>query len=217
MSLFEEQQGKIHISPEYKLIPEFAKLLKRDKSKDKSTALKELAYIYFMTDFKSPYVKYPEGTKALKVRKDMGFDAEWKVDNAVQAAMDKYDELISSETLESLRSARKALVTSNNVINVLRETIEEDLENIKRIRKAVKNVQDREEKGEEVQSDSSDMMLAVTNAINTAVQNLEYIMKTSTKIPDVVNKVKQLEDQVKKEASSETKIKGGGEVGAFEE
>ena len=55
-SLFDYKERNVIVSPEALLIPEFEEIYKRDKSKDKAKAIKELSYIYFISDYKSPYI-----------------------------------------------------------------------------------------------------------------------------------------------------------------
>ena len=55
MKLFDLKARIVVVSPEALLIPEFKDLWDRDKSKDKLKAHRELSYVYFISDYKSPY------------------------------------------------------------------------------------------------------------------------------------------------------------------
>ena len=56
MDLFDLRDFTVTISPKALMVPEFKALWDRDKSNNKSTALSELAYVYYLSDFKSPYL-----------------------------------------------------------------------------------------------------------------------------------------------------------------
>ena len=55
MKLFKYDAYKITISEEALLLEPFKQIWNRDKSKDKTKALQELGYIYFMEDPRSDY------------------------------------------------------------------------------------------------------------------------------------------------------------------
>ena len=48
-------------------ITEFKDIVDRDKSKDKNVATKELAYIYFMVDHRSPFAAFNNRTADVSV------------------------------------------------------------------------------------------------------------------------------------------------------
>jgi len=52
------EQNVLQIAPEALVVQEFHKIWKRDKTKTKDRALRELAYIYHTTDFQSIYRNY---------------------------------------------------------------------------------------------------------------------------------------------------------------
>lgn len=103
------------------LIPEFRALWLRDKGKAgtgdydgrrKFKTKRELAYIYFCLDFTSPLREWPEEERKPEALKYTDLDAEEvKKDEVLQAAYDKYHELLklSSRSLKSLRSIEKGL------------------------------------------------------------------------------------------------------------
>ena len=103
-----QSNGTIAIIPEIIVIPEFNVLWNRDKSKDKEIATKEILYIYLVSDFLSPYFNYPEDKRNDVVIKDIFKDSKWKEDKAVRAAIVKYEEMNTTESLRLLRAARNA-------------------------------------------------------------------------------------------------------------
>ena len=55
MRLIKYEGYNLTIEPELLTLAPFKKIWTRDKSKDKSKALQELGYIYFMYDIRSDY------------------------------------------------------------------------------------------------------------------------------------------------------------------
>lgn len=189
MNLFKYEDNKIVVDLELRLIPEFRKLIAKDKDRFKKDALKEFAFIYFMFDYKSPYSVYSEEDRLEKVKKECELDKDWKIDKILQEAIDKYLELQESPTIKSLKSLRESLLTSSKVIDVLRKTIEKKVFS------------------EEV----------VDEDIEDAVTLLDKLLKLGGSLPSTINSLQQLEDKVKAEQSLDRKIRGGGNVNFFEE
>lgn len=119
MRIFEIQNSEPSITAEALLIPEFELLYKRDKSKDKSKALKELAYIYFSTDYKSIYLSYTKDLRDERLGEDFMGDADYKPDKEIQLACNKYEELQQTPTMNFLKAARHAMqATESYFLNI---------------------------------------------------------------------------------------------------
>ncbi len=106
MRLFDiDSSYNIVIDPiAYTLIP-FKRIWDRDKSKTKSKAKPELAYIYFVADFKSDFFSIPDFEERHKeVKKHLfGGDSKWEPDEVVEDALTFYkkrQETVSSKLLE---------------------------------------------------------------------------------------------------------------------
>lgn len=108
MKLFDLINQKPVISASALMIPEFRDLWDRDKSANKEKASAELAYIYFVTDYKSVYQSYDESEREKQIIKDL-FDDNWKEDEKVALARDKYDKLQQTPTMGFLKDAMKAV------------------------------------------------------------------------------------------------------------
>jgi hypothetical protein len=197
MGIFREENHKIIISPECKLIPEFKALIARDKDKEKRVSFQEMSFVYFVTDYKSPYCIYPKEERVARVKRELGLDADWKPDNLVNAACEKYNELQRTPSISSLVAIRESLLTSTRVIETLRSRIDESLT----------NYQDPPEDGE--QNSLEDI-----TEIVTAVSSLLVL---ADKLPKAINTIEDLEEKVKKEQSNEKKIRGGGNINQFED
>ena len=187
MRLFREESFKVVVDTELKLIPEFKALITRYRSKDKKEALKEFSYIYFIYDHKSPYYIYPEDERRLRVSTDTGLGTEYKPDDKVKAAIQKYLELSKTPTLKSLTSIREGLLTSSRLIDTLRERIDSAL--------ADPDLED----------------------IDPVTRSVTRMLEISEKLPKAIENITTLEEKVRKEESNDTRIKGGGKKGLFED
>jgi len=116
MKLFTLSSNYPIISPEALLIDDFAKIWNRDKTKDKSVATKELAYVYFLSDYKSIYNTYPSEIKEERIIEDV-FKGKFKPDKLVLTAIDKYNELHNTFNMRFLKSARYAAEKSMEYYN----------------------------------------------------------------------------------------------------
>jgi hypothetical protein len=81
-------------SPYALTIPEFEKL-----------SAKELAFVYFFTDYRSPYAFYEEGERIKVLEKDIGV----KTSPKIKGAIDKYTELSETHAIGLLKAARESI------------------------------------------------------------------------------------------------------------
>ena len=108
MGLFDYSSDyKVVLHPDSVIIPPFIEIWKRDKTKSKDKATKELSYVYFICDFKSPYSIYKEEDRAAKVKEDFIKDKKWNPDSLILEAIDKYNKFQETYTMKFLKSARK--------------------------------------------------------------------------------------------------------------
>jgi len=187
MRLFREENFKVVVDTELKLIPEFKALITRDRTPDKKTALKEFSYIYFIHDHRSPYYIYPEDERRLRVSTDAGLGQDYKPDKKVEDAVVKYLELSKTPTIKSLASIREGLLTSSRLIDSLRERIDAAL----------------------TDPDLEDL--------EPIVRSVTRMLEISEKLPKAIENITTLEEKIKKEESNDTRIKGGGKKGMFED
>lgn len=107
--LFDIVNGKVIMNPTALWIPQFKKIWDRDKTKYKNVAVNEISYIVFMYGFHSPYAAYSEGDKEKKILEDFFPGQDWKPDQAIKEAIEKYNELQDSVALRALRAAKIGL------------------------------------------------------------------------------------------------------------
>lgn len=124
MNLFQLIEYNLHISEEAYALAPFKKLLDNDKSKDKEVAMKELAFVWYVSDIKSDYnyILNPKD-KQDEIIKDLNLPKGWKLNKDVQTAIDFYKErskTVSSVILENslfiantLSNKMKKIVTDN--------------------------------------------------------------------------------------------------------
>lgn len=108
-NLIEITNNILRPNPEALLIDEFHFLWKRDKTKNKERALKELAYIYHTCDYQSIYRNYHPDIQESKIKIDIFGDKEWKPDQRVKFAQSKYKELQTTISMELLKDVEMGL------------------------------------------------------------------------------------------------------------
>lgn len=117
--LFDNSNNSVIVNePEILLVKEFAELWSNDRNKTtkdktgskKTRAYKELAYIWLMCDWSSPYSDYTEQERHKEALKDAGLtEKEWN-DPTFRAACRKYRELQeSSRALKLIKSAQSVV------------------------------------------------------------------------------------------------------------
>jgi len=102
------------------LLP-FKKILKRDKSRDKDRALKEMLFIYYYSDIKSDYLIIDSKFRIEEIKKDIGLPEDWRIDSVLQEAIDFYEE--RSLTVVG-KLYKNALLAANDISEYLTKTKE---------------------------------------------------------------------------------------------
>ena len=128
MKLFEMKNWQLEVSEEvWGLVP-FQKLLKRDKTKNKTRANAEVLFIWFYCDIKSDYQLIAKDDRADELSKDIaGLPKGWKPDKVVWEAVDYYNKfktvietlyegaMISATDIGEYLSHTKALLAERDV------------------------------------------------------------------------------------------------------
>ena len=102
-------------------LEKFKKILKRDKSRDKDRALKEMLFIYYYSDIKSDYLIIDSKFRIEEIKKDIGLPEDWKIDSVLQEAIDFYEE--RSLTVVG-KLYKNALAAANDISDYLTKTKE---------------------------------------------------------------------------------------------
>lgn len=105
-----DKNNRIIVDPDLLPIPEFNTIWEADKSKTKEKAIRELQFVYYIADFKSPYRKsYRDEEIYTIVKRDFIGDSNWKIPDRVEKAINKYKELQETKILKFLYKAENAL------------------------------------------------------------------------------------------------------------
>lgn len=161
MNLFEMKDWSLSVRDEAWGLSPFKKILKRDKSRDKGLALKEMLFVYYYCDIKSIYLIIIEDDLKIKeIKNDLELPDNWKIDSVMQEAIDFYESrsvtvigklyksaLVSvnamSEYLEMTadllreRSANGGTVTTLPMITAANKTLPDIMKNLKTAEKEV--------------------------------------------------------------------------------
>jgi len=108
MKLFElDDKHKLVIDPAAYALKPFAKLWNRDKTPDKRQALAELAYIYYMMDYKSDFFEISdEMERSDQIITQLDFDVDIDIeDPALLSAKEFYREKTETKILLLLKDA----------------------------------------------------------------------------------------------------------------
>jgi len=98
--LYVKEGNIVHASPYARTVLEF---------KDLKT--KELAFVYFMVDHRSPYAVYEWEQRVEEVKISIfGLEKKWKPSPKVLAACDKYEKLIETSAVRLLKAAKESIV-----------------------------------------------------------------------------------------------------------
>ena len=119
--MFELKDYVLTVEPQVWGISIFKKILKRDKSRDKDRALKEMLFIYYYSDIKSDYLIIDSKFRIEEIKKDIGLPEDWRIDSVLQEAIDFYEE--RSLTVVG-KLYKNALAAANDISEYLTKTKE---------------------------------------------------------------------------------------------
>lgn len=179
----------MRVDAELRVIKEFRDLIAEDKDREKRKATDWFAYIYHYCDYKSPYQMYDEKERHMRVCKDLKLEPGFKPSTRMKAAMKKYNALQVTPAIRTLMTTREALQSAERGIKAMNRKIDELL-----------TLEDDEFDG-----------------TTEAIKLIAKLLDLAEKLPAVVKTVSDLEEKVKQEQSADTKLRGGGTKGLFED
>lgn len=111
MRLFEiNENNEVIVEPQTWLLKPFKAIYDRDKSKDKFIAKKEIAYIWFFTDYKSDFnILDDDEAKYKEIKAALELPDTWKADKIILTAISYYADYSKTEASILLEKARKAV------------------------------------------------------------------------------------------------------------
>lgn len=125
MKAFEMTDNNLQVSPEiWGLLP-FKKILKRDKSRLKEKAFKEMLFIYYYCDIRSDYMYIMNNEdKASEIVKDIGLK-DFKFDKVIEDAVKFYEERSTSIIEELYKSTLKSAQDIADYLKATNELLKE--------------------------------------------------------------------------------------------
>ncbi len=200
MQLFSvnKKTNEIEIKAELLLLKAVSDLKKRDTSKGKKKHLKELAAVYFLCSYQSPIVQqYKVANRLPQVIEKLGLPKNWKPDEKVREMIKLYNEIQNSApSIRIINELRQSLNISADVISVQRRDLEEQLDEL-----------------EKEKNNSESRVLS-----NQLLSAIDRLIAIGNKIPESIRKIKDLEEQIKRELDDNAvNVVGGGDVGMFED
>ena len=204
MKLFRLEDYEIKINKEEALlIPEFKALFELKYNKEKGDidgrkrirAFKELTYIYFMQDYKSEHANFSNEERHTQSLIDSDLPENYKISKELQAALDKYDLLQQTLSLKALSSVRNTLITSMGMGETLELLMQDKLKDIK----------------EQLEEEST--FIDNVKDMSELLSLIEKSGKIASSLPKVISTLEALEDKVKNENQTSTKVRGDQEDG----
>lgn len=130
MKIFEMHDYSLTIAPEaWGLLP-FKAILKKDKSRNKETAFKEMLFIYFYVDIRSDYMYITNDLEREKeIIKDVGLPEDWTMDRQVQEAIAFYRERSVSVIGKLYQDALKSVGDMSEYLRITDELLRERTNN----------------------------------------------------------------------------------------
>lgn len=172
MKIVDLVDGQVVITPEALCISPFSELWQEDKSKTKANATNQIKYIWFFSDFNSPYYQQSESDRHSLILADVIKDKDFKVDTKVKEGIKKYQQINSSPAIDAIDAAYAFM------------------RNIQDYFKTVKL---------------------------TEVSNPKTVTDIFANMPKMVEALNQAKKAAYAEQSNGVKVRGGADVGLFED
>ncbi len=112
-------------------IDSFRTIVKRDINKDRVLAFKELAYIYYTTDYDSPLVR--QGLSIAKLKKQakdkVGLPVDWKEDDVVKKGIEDYGDLQEDVARKAVKDILDLFGNYSKIIQQVKVSLDAYLDN----------------------------------------------------------------------------------------
>jgi hypothetical protein len=130
MKLFEFKNNELQVAIEaWGLLP-FKSILKKDKSRNKDTAFKEMLFIYYYVDVRSDYMYIINNKeREREIIKDIGLPHDWKIDSTVSEAISFYIEKSVSVIGNLYKDALKSVGDMSEYLRMTDELLRERTNN----------------------------------------------------------------------------------------
>ena len=109
MKVFDISNNQVVLNPDVLNIPQFRVLYDRDKGKDKSKALKDLSYLYHMSDNNSIYADFPKDKRSSAIKMDFKSEVDYEKDLEMSEAIQRYKEFAETPKQRLLQAAKNKI------------------------------------------------------------------------------------------------------------
>ncbi len=107
MTLFELKNYEVQFSPQALMLAPFKEIWNNDSSKDKETANKEMAYVYYMADNRSNYMYVlDDDERSDLIRQALELDDDWIKSEYIDEAIVYYKKMSETTSTKLLESTR---------------------------------------------------------------------------------------------------------------
>lgn len=126
MKLFEMKDYSLQVSDEaWGLLP-FKAVLKKDKSRNKETAFKEMLFIYYYVDMRSDYMYLVDDKeREREIVKDIGLPSDWEMQDYIKEAIDFYKKRSITPIAKLYRSSLKSADDISKYLESTKELLDE--------------------------------------------------------------------------------------------
>lgn len=120
MELFQFDGERVTFSPQALALKPFKALWDRDRTQDKKRSFAELALLYYVVDYRSPFNNYVDESERFRAALEIiDLNKGWKPDKKFDEAKELYRELQITPAIEALETARLALDKVKGFVNDL--------------------------------------------------------------------------------------------------
>jgi len=162
------------LNKELRVIPTFRKIIERDKSKNKEIAMKELAFLYYITN-KKLYSNYTQDEKIKILKKRLELPAVWTPDELLEEGANLIYEDNQTPVEKLLEGAKE---TINNTVLLLKLYKEKTSLDIERL---------------------SGLTNITTEELNSAKDMIVGIFELSSRVPKILEDYNKIEIRLKEE------------------
>jgi hypothetical protein len=198
MRLFRLNNQKLElVRDELLTIKEFKALI--DFGKGKYEIEQYFIFIYHYCDYTSPYSGEEDVTRFSKAVFEADLDMDFKMDELVKNAVNKYLSIRDTPTIKSLKGANKSLMFSSDVIESTLKRLNRNLISLDKI--DIDSIVDAE------------AMDLYNQKYKSLKDDLNYILTLVPKVEEAIKTVNKLTDNAIKDDFNDLKSKGGNKIG----
>lgn len=168
-----DSNHKLIISPEALGLTFFKVLWSRDKTKEKSKAYKDIQYVYYFSDFNSPFYSNPPDQRDGLIKQYIFEDNAYTVDKEVTEAIKAYEALTKTPAMEML-----------DAVTIVIDKMKDYFKGVN---------------------------------LTTGDDEIDKVQRAIINMPKMIAAVNEAKEACRKESLGSTKVRGGANVGMFED